>query len=131
MDWSQFPLIATFFATNIYLPAKQVGTKSASIWVVDAIKLIVAPPLNANVVEPILRPAIKDGKETNKVIAAMAVESDSRMQVQQRAFTVHNTDRPLNKMDGSDKWLHDFIVPLDDAKRNALRVDIIGVKASY
>jgi len=137
LDWSESPFIAAFFATHEYLRAEQVETKAASIWVVDAIKLNVAqgfepvaPPLNAKVVEPLVRPAIKGGEETGKVTAAMAVENDPRMQVQQGAFTVHTTDRPLNEMVGCDEWLHEFIIPLDAAKRIAWQLDILGVRVS-
>ena len=132
-------LVATFFATNKYRFADNFET-TACVWVIDAIGLNiaqgfepVAPPLNYWMAERLVRPAFKgkdreDEKPIEKVIAAMAVESDTRMQVQQGAFTVHTTSEFLTELPGADNWLHQLLIPAAAAKLIALQLEVLGVR---
>ncbi|MGH8498561.1 MAG: FRG domain-containing protein [Methylococcales bacterium] len=137
LDWSLSPQVAAFFATSKYHDAANIETKAACIWVIDAIKLnksqgfeAVAPPMNAWMAEPLVRPALQENREGTspaKVIAAMAVEADPRMQVQQGAFTVHTTQEPLTELSCTDDWLYQFVIPADGARLIAWQLRILGV----
>jgi hypothetical protein len=89
----------------------------------------VFPPLNAKSIEKLVRPAIK-GRDSSrmKVIAVSPLETDLRMLVQQGAFTVHITNKPLDKMTGCDKWLKKIIIPAAAVPGIALELDILGVR---
>ena len=69
--------------------------------------------LNSEEILRVLRPAFYEEPEINKVVAAMAVESDIRMQVQRGAFTVHGSRTPLERMEGRERWLRKFRIPAD------------------
>ncbi len=137
LDWSLSPQVAAFFATHKFRIEKNEGIEAACIWVIDAIILnesqgfeSVAPPLNYWMAKALVRPALKgnvDGKIPAKVIAAMAVESDPRMQVQQGAFTVHTTPEPLTEIEGTDDWLYKIIIPCGAARYIADQLKILGV----
>jgi hypothetical protein len=141
LDWTMSALVAAFFATHKYRYAENVKT-TACIWVIDAIGLNisqgfepVAPPLNYWMAERLVRPAFKgkdreDDRPLAKVIAAMAVESDPRMQVQQGAFTVHTTAELLTNLPGTEKWLHQLVIPTDAAKHIAWQLAALGVRES-
>lgn len=141
LDWSMSAQVAAFFATNKYKHAENVET-SACVWMLDAIKLnesqgfeAVAPPLNYHMAERLVRPAFKgqradDRRQLEKVIAAMAVECDPRMQAQQGAFTVHTTPEFLTELPGADDWLCKIIIPAEAARRIAWQLTALGIKES-
>lgn len=139
LDWSMSAQVATFFATHKYRYAENIKT-TACVWMLDAIRLnesqgleSVAPPLNYWMAERLVRPAFKgedvgDTKPLEKVIAAMAVENDPRMQVQQGAFTVHSTPELLTDLPGAEDWLYQFIIPANAAKHIAWQLAALGVQ---
>lgn len=132
LDWSFSPLIAAYFA----VPGSNDADEDACIWALAPSMLNESQgfkpllyPLSANSLRPLLEPAKKGVDTTDKIVAAMAVEVDPRMQVQQSAFTVHASLTPLNLLDGSDRWLRRFVVPADAvaALRGELR--LLGYRA--
>lgn len=139
LDWTMSALVAAFFATHKYRYTENEKTM-ACIWVIDAIALnvsqgfeSVAPPLNYWMAQRLVRPAFKgtdreDSEPLAQVIAAMAVECDPRMQVQQGAFTVHTTAQFLSDLPGADRWLHQLVIPTDAAKHIAWQLAALGVR---
>lgn len=61
------------------------------------------------------------------VAAAMAVETDARMQVQRGAFTIHRTPQPLEQISGSGNWLRKLVVPGDAVRELGEEVQALGL----
>lgn len=136
LDWSRSPLVAAFFATQSHQPNSQERTASdACIWALAPgvlnEKQGVEPllyPLNANKLKALIRPALKGIDRTDKVVAAMAVETNPRMQMQQGAFTVHASEVPLNRMTNCQDWLRKFMIPAESVSTMAWELEIMGFR---
>jgi hypothetical protein len=61
------------------------------------------------------------------VAAAMAVETDARMQVQRGAFTIHRASQPLNLVPGSESWLRKFVIPGEAVRELGDEVQALGL----
>ena len=134
LDWSSSPLVAAYFAVEE--SEKTVG--DACIWALAPAALNESQgfepllyPLSAKSLRPLLRPAKKGDDTTDKIIAAMAVEADTRMQMQQGAFTVHSSSTPLNLLADSDKWLRRFTVPTKCVSTLRRELRLLGYRADY
>jgi len=66
--------------------------------------------------------------EEDKIVAAMAVEKDPRMQTQQGAFTLHSSDAAINQLPSCENWLCKYIIPAKSAKPIARELDIMGFR---
>lgn len=134
LDWSFSPLIAAYFA----VAGSNDGDKDACIWALAPSMLnesqgfeALLYPLSANSLRPLLEPAKKGVDTTDKIIAAMAVEADPRMQVQQSALTAHASRTPLNLLESSDRWLRRFVVPTDAVAALRRELRLLGYRADY
>jgi hypothetical protein len=134
LDWSFSPLVAAYFAAGGSVDSPE----DACIWALAPSVLNesqgfspVLYPLTANAVKPLLEPAKKGLDTTDKVIAAMAVETDARMQMQQGAFTVHASKTPLNRLKGAGKWLRRYVIPADRVAALAAELRLLGFRADY
>ena len=88
-------------------------------------------PLSANSLRDLLEPAKKGVDRTDKIVAAMAVETDPRVQMQQGAFTVHASVVPLNLLESADNWLRRFVVPADRVLNLRRELLMLGYRADY
>jgi FRG domain len=130
LDWSASPLIAAFFAIQ---PSNVAS--DACIWAFAPGRFnkwqgfeSLLYPLNAESLRDLLRPAFKGVDETDKIIAAMPIETDARMQVQQGSFTVHASDNSLDEMAGSSSWLYKFAIPAEAKPKVARELELMGFR---
>jgi hypothetical protein len=134
LDWSFSPLIAAYFA----VAGPNNADEDACIWALAPSMLNESQgfepllyPLSARSLQPLLEPAKKGIDTTNSIVAAMAVEADPRMQMQQGAFTVHASPTPLNRLEGSDRWLRRFVVPADAVVTLRRELRLLGYRSDY
>lgn len=136
MDWSFSPLVAAYFA--LHDDDYHGPPRDACIWAIAPSELNVAQgyqgylyPLDANLLKPLLRPALKEATECECIVAAMAVENDLRMLMQQGAFTIHPTVLDLRAISGNERWLKQFIIP--GAALPVLREELrlLGIRRDY
>jgi hypothetical protein len=140
LDWSESVLIGAYFALKFehdMLIARQFS--DAAIWMLNPSGLNAAqgyesvfPSLNARSVTPLVESAFKTGCLPGKyeVLAAVPVNQDLRMVMQQGAFTVHTTAKPLNAYEGCTRWLKQLIIPADHLNRIGQALDLLGVRLS-
>lgn len=143
LDWTRSPLIAAFFATESFQrhseqyevdPDVQ-ASADACIWALAPSLLNFNQgfenyllPLNARQLAPLIKPSRKGKDTTDKVAAAMAIETDLRMQMQQGAFTVHSSGTPLNLMGDCRHWLRKYVIPARCVRSMARQLDLLGFR---
>lgn len=135
LDWSRSPLIASFFATQRCFENSK---KDACVWALCPSKLNLSNmneeylyPMDKKSIRPLLEPAFKNIEEsTNKIVACWAVEYDMRVFVQQSAFTVHDSDTPLNRVVGSNRWLKKYVIPFEKKREFRKVLKVMGFELS-
>ncbi len=144
LDWSRSPLVALYFALEPYIYSKRDELQNACVWVLEPHKLNecegfqnVTPSIVGGMCRDTIRPAFYDlsgdtGKvpveENNKVLAAMADESDPRMFVQQGCFTIHSNRDPLEHHEKSGVFLEKIEIPSSSVREMAWQLDACGFR---
>ena len=136
LDWSRSPLVALYFAVEKYILEKGADPIDASIWVLQPHRLNeneghgdITPSITAHMCEPMASPAFTTrGAENNKVMAAMAAESDMRMFIQQGCFTIHSDQKPLTERGNSHLFLHEYVIPAQYVEDIAFTIDVMGFR---
>lgn len=133
LDWSYSPLVALYFAvsTNNELNIPCIWILSARILNKNQGFDPVIYPINAWSFKELIEPAFKKRTETGKVAVAMGVEFDSRIQLQQGAFTIHSSNIPLNKFEDASDFLVKLIIPHDCKEVLFEELKILGITKSY
>ncbi len=147
LDWSDSVLIAAYFAIKYDRDMSRTGAKQdAAIWMLHPAALneaqgyeAVFPSLNANSLIPVIQPAFKGvaraaavdhAASKYDVIAAVPVNHDLRILMQQGAFTVHATPQPLNAYPNCGPWLKKLVIPKSGVARMGLSLDMLGLRLS-
>lgn len=146
LDWSQSVLIAAYFATASEPNAanKQNVPGDAAIWMLNPSALNAAqgyppvfPSLNAGSLRLMIRQASKENpfpeysdQMVYDVLAAVPINHDLRMLMQQGTFTVHTTPQPLTMQPSCESWLRKVIIPGNYVRSIAVELDILGVHMS-
>ncbi|WDV48186.1 FRG domain-containing protein [Clostridiaceae bacterium M8S5] len=140
LDWSESPLIASFFATNEY---KKYPEKDACIWILrpgilnkhEGFQEFIYP-MDTKTCLDMIYPAFKKIKANterklvrDKIIATKPVEYNMRIYSQQSAFTIHNTYRKLTQIDNSN-FLGRFIIPAKRVPLINYELSICGITLS-
>ena len=144
LDWSRSPLVALYFALEPYIYSKGIEPINACIWVLEPHKLNeyegfqnVTPSIVGGMCRDTIRPAFYDRRgdhgeitveENDKVLAAMADESDPRMFVQQGCFTIHSSRAPLELHQKSSDILEKIEIPASYVKQMAWQLDACGFR---
>ncbi len=139
LDWTRSPLIAAHFAIHSFRSARNIESLApACIWAINPLEFNdsqgfepYAMPLNANTLNPLIRPFLKGGSETGNIAAALSIEQDARMHAQQGAFTIHSASKPLEEIEGCEKWLKKFIIEPEAANKMAWDIKMLGIDSSY
>jgi hypothetical protein len=140
LDWTHSPLTAAFFAVERTLRhalPRDKEPKDAAIWALcpgelnkeQGLKAYIYP-LNSGELFDLVAGAfypVAPKPMQPEVAAALAVETDPRMQVQRGAFTIHRTPLPLNAMQGCEKWLQKFVIPNNAVIHVGEEVDALGL----
>lgn len=130
LDWSESPLVAAFFAVA------EASSADGAVWVLDPMGLIDPTADVPGVLllpgfedDPLLDSAfLQDVASPDEVKAVLAEEVDLRMTLQQSAFTIHGTKKPLEEVDGIGDHLMKLVIPA--SAKGPLRAELaqLGVR---
>lgn len=131
------PLVAAYFATKFPFDSGSVDpTADAVIWVLEPHRLnksqgyeAVFPPLNAQSLEALVKPAMK-GEDSSLigVLAVSPLETDLKMLTQQGAFTLHVMEEPLTELPDCADWLMKIEIPAASTASIARDLDLLGFR---
>lgn len=133
LDWTMSPLTALYFA----LAHEREITGPAAVWVLHAETLnglAFGDPgvfsLNGPQAEVLLLAAFRPHAPVEHALAVLSGDVDTRMAVQQAAFTIHGNPQPLEKDPRVRKYLLKLVIP--EAARETLRRELwfLGVRRS-
>ena len=134
LDWSQSPLIASFFATETYEVHPELD---AAVWVLVPGRLNEQEgfgncvyPLDADTTQEMLLPAFKHAHHNpelvDRILACSSTDNDLRMYSQQSNFTVHNSLQRLEVI-CDDHTLYKIIIPHDRKQYFITSLRVFGI----
>ena len=134
LDWSQSPLIASFFATETY---KVQPTLDACVWVLVPSRLNEREgfghciyPIDADTTQEMLLPAFKHNHHNpevaDRILACSSTDNNLRMYAQQSNFTVHNSLQRLEDI-CDENTLYKIIIPCERKKYFIDSLRVFGI----
>jgi|CXWL01.1.fsa_nt_gi hypothetical protein len=142
LDWSDSALIAAYFATKYDRDmARRVPGREAAIWMISPTELNasqnygrVFPSLNAKSLVPTVQAAFKEvinpADKIYDVLAAVPVNHDLRMVMQQGAFTIHANEEALDTRPDCGLWLKKLTIPAEFTTRIEMSLGMLGLRLS-
>ena len=142
LDWSLSPLVATYFAVECESPTASSRADEETDGVLWALKprLLNKQQIGVkNIMDPYREqhrdycraPFVEDAKAKPRIVAVLPTEVDFRMLVQNSAFTLHSTPKPLESLDSPDDFLVKFTIPGDTKKGFRNWLGHLGITRSY
>jgi len=137
LDWTRSPLVAAYFALDHSSRGRDTSRDGdVVIWTLLPHVLNVrngfdpvTPSIEAHMCESMLVPAFTDrDRENDRVMAAMASETDLRMFVQQGCFTIHSSQGALNREQGHSEFLRPIAIKAAQVPRVALEIAACGFR---
>ncbi len=134
LDWSQSPLIASFFATEDY---KDHPDNDACVWVLIPDRFnemegfgYCIYPIDADTTQEMLLPAFKHNHHNHelddRILACSSTENNLRMYSQQANFTVHNSLQRLEDI-CDDNTLYKIVIPHERKKYFIDSLRVFGI----
>lgn len=138
LDWSQSPMIATYFATE---PHEETADADAVIWVLAPDRFNEQQgfgrciyPIDAETTQEMLLPAFKHNHHNpelvDKILAVSSTENNLRMYSQHSNFTVHNSTKKLADI-CDDETLYKIIIPAERKPYFIESLKVLGYTESY
>jgi hypothetical protein len=126
LDWSESPLVATYFAVSESTPG------DAVVYLLDShamngffgnqgSRLL---PHHASV-KHLVTAGFSGLPALDQVVALAVPEIDLRMMVQRSAFTIHGASSGLEECPGAEKFLFRMVIPSD--KKPSIRKELVAV----
>ena len=128
LDWTESPLIALFFALSLHEPDYRHDSEPAALWALDPVGLNDAqiggrgfPSYDSPFLTDLAKAAFHTTDfdmtgTTEGLCEAQAFypqQIDVRMVVQQSAYTIHGTEKPLQELADADEFLLKIEIPSD------------------
>ena len=132
LDWSAAALVAAYFAVS---DPETPGP--AAVWAMVPAHLNKSQDLEPGhyhlmnrLTQSLLNVTVVQREAVDMALAIDAPERDIRMMVQQAAFTVHGSDRPLEEMPLTDRFLLKITIPEDAKVPMKEMLALLGFKRS-
>ena len=139
LDWSESPLIAAFFATE--MDSYDLLERDACVWVLrpSALNMRLGDgflyPLDSSTAHDMMQSAFvpyeTEFVKEKDVLACHYVGGDTRMYAQQACFTVHRSSDA--QLDGPDfeEYVHRIVIPAAAKERVRLQLTMLGITTGF
>ena len=132
LDWTQSILVAAYFAV-----CNESETDSV-IWALNPCALnmkmvkqdTILGPATPEVLNLIHAAFHHEYKCVIPTIATSPAHVDMRMMLQQSVFTIHCDDKPMEKLEGSEQFLHKFVIPRQRREEILKILRVLGIRRS-
>lgn len=129
LDWSESPLVSLFFAAdaNSELDASLYALHPREMnRIINGDHTLV--PVTARPANELFRGAFDDRLKSEKTIAILSHELDSRMLVQQTSFTLHGNRDDLRTLPGIEHLIRTFNVPAASKRNIIAELASLGIR---
>jgi hypothetical protein len=133
LDWTESPLIATYFAVQ----DQQYWTEDGCVWALwptglnrnsEAADGLVQ--IRDRNVAKIAESAFTGRESLEEILAIDGQETDPRMLAQMSRFTLHSRRTPLESEPQNKLWLRQYVIPKNDKKKIHAQLLGLGIRRS-